>query len=187
MSPEMDHSADPLDPSESSPLPTSATTPLRDRRRSSAVLRAEFEAATSPHDWLRTEVARFLYPDLSIEEAFTGALDHLTVATDDLDKLSRLQFQPGDLVGFELRLGTSPDVRRAMFKSLPTPAALLLLCCDLAVVGEEVLVQHYIAHKDVVSMRAIWPFSMDIAVALVSPSPTELAPTAPKRRRWFNR
>jgi hypothetical protein len=74
-----------------------------------------------------------------------------------------------------------------MFKSLPTPAALLLLCCDLAVVGEEVLVQHYIAHKDVVSMRAIWPFSMDIAVALVSPSPTELAPTAPKRRRWFNR
>lgn len=157
------------------------------KRRSSSALRSEFESAASAHDWLRTEVARFLYPDLPIESAFARALEHLSSATADLDALSRAQFQSGELVGFELRLGTGPDVRRAMFKTLPAPATLLLLCCDLAEPGEEVLVQHYIAHKDVVSMRAVWPFSMDVAVSLVSPSPTELAASPPPRRRWFFR
>ena len=175
------------EPPGTQPGPPASLPPKTPPRRSASSLRSEFDAAPSPHDWLRTEVARFLYPDLSLDDAFAGALAHLSTATADLDTLSRAQFEPGDLVGFELVLGSGPDLRRAMFKTLPTPAALLLLCCDLAKSGEDVRVRHFIAHKEVVEMRSVWPFSMEVAVSLVSPSPTELAHTQPPKRRWFPR
>lgn len=155
--------------------------------RSLGATRADFDAAVSPHEWLRAEVARFLYPDLSLADAYSGSLVHIESAVDDVDKLSKEQFEAGSLMGFELRLEAGSDVRRALFPRLPTPAGLLLVCCDLARPGDAVLVRHYIAHRDLVEMRTVWPFPMDVAVALVSPDATSLLPPEPKRRFFPNR
>ena len=152
--------------------------------RSHGDVRADFESAVSAHEWLRAEVARFLYPDLSFADAYAGSLTHLEAAIADVDLLSKEQFEAGTLIGFELRLEDRGDVRKAMFPRLPTPAALLLVCCDLAKPGDSVVVRHYIAHRDLVEMKTQWPFSMDVAVALVSPDATSLlSETRPSRRK----
>lgn len=154
--------------------------------RSHGEIRDDYESAVSAHDWLRMEVARFLYPDLSPEDAYSGSLAHLESAIIDVVKLSKEQFDPGALIGFELRLESDGDVRKALFPRLPTPAALLVVCCDLAKPGDSVVVCHYIAHRDLVEMRTVWPFSMDVAVSLVSPDATSLiSTTRPRRRKGF--
>jgi hypothetical protein len=157
--------------------------------RSYGDVRIDFESAVSAHEWLRAEVARFLYPDLSFADAYAGSLAHLESALADVDKLSKEQFAAGTLIGFELRLETRGEVRKALFPRLPTPAALLLVCCDLAKPGDSVVVRHYIAHRDLVEMKTQWPFSMNAAVALVSPDATSLLPEVRSRRRrsWFAR
>jgi len=145
---------------------------------------ADYEAAVSAHEWLRAEVARFLYPDLSFADAYAGSLAHLEAAVADVDLLSKEQFEAGTLIGFELRLEDRGDVRKALFPRLPTPASLLLVCCDLAKPGDSVVVRHYIAHRDLIEMKTQWPFSMDVAVALVSPDATSLlTETRPARRK----
>ena len=141
-------------------------------------LAAEFSAAASTHDWLRTEVARFMFPDRGIDEAFLGALECISTATEDLATLAGTQFAAGDLVGFELRIESSNQsrpVRTALLKSLPSPIAMMLMCCDWAVSGDVVRVRHLIAHSDMVEMAVSWPFSMDVAVSLVSPAAADLA------------
>jgi hypothetical protein len=157
-----------------------------------AKTRSQFDAALSAHDWLRSEVSRFMFQDLPEHEAFAGTLSHLEQATKDLEILSGSQFESGDLMGFELRLGSSQDLRRAFFDSLPTPAALMLLCCDRAEPGDHVVVVHHLAHQESVEMRSVWPFPMDVAVSMVSPSASMLVarPTSsskPQRRRWFKK
>lgn len=159
----------------------------RPPKPSREVLR-EFLDADSPHGWLRLEVARFLYPDLDMDTAFLNAITHVEQASIDLDVLSRNQFEPGELLGFELRFLEAGSVRKALFRTLPSPATLLLLCCDMANVGEEILARHYLAHRDIVEMRAVWPFSMDVAVSIVSPAAHEMAITEhPPQSRPFRR
>jgi len=148
-------------------------------------VRSEYESAPSPQEWWRVEVARFLYPDVSFADAYAGSLSYMESVLKDVDTLSKEQFEAGTLIGFELRLESGAEVRKAMFPRLPTPGALLWLCCDLAKPGDIIVVRHYIAHKDMVEMRAPWPFSMDVAVSLVSPDPAALVP--PPRRRFGRR
>lgn len=156
--------------------------------RTASTVRREFEAAASAHEWLRAEVARFMFPDRSMDEAFAGAVEHLATAVVALDELSAGQYKLGELIGFELRIGSPENSRRAFLRDLPTPSALLLLCCERAEPGDPVVVRHIIAHEDIIEMRSFWPFPMDVAVSMVSPSATELLPpTPPKRRQRFRR
>jgi hypothetical protein len=151
---------------------------FRRRLHKSSPLAAEFASAASTHDWLRTEVARFMFPDRGIDEAFLGALECITAATEDLAALAGAQFAAGDLVGFELRIeSTDPQrpSRTALLRSLPSPIAMMLMCCDWALSGDVVRVRHLVAHGDMVEMSVVWPFSMDVAVSLVSPAASDLA------------
>jgi len=152
--------------------------------RTAREVRDGFVQADSPHAWLRVEVARFLYPDAAIDDAFTQASAHLEAAADALDVLADAQIEPGSLLAFEVWFQDGEEVRRALFRTLPTPASLLLLCCDLARVDEDVVIRHYFAHRDIVEMRTRWPFAMDVAVSLTSPAALDLAPpSSPTTRR----
>lgn len=152
-----------------------------------AVLK-EFEAAASAHDWVRNEVARFLFPDRPLEEAFAATLEHIEASHAGLSDLAQTQFGEGDLIAFEVYVSAPEGPRRAVFSSRPSPATLLLLCCDTASPGDGIRIRHFLAHRDVVEMKTKWPFPMDVAVSLVSPAPLEIAedkPPRPPRRRLF--
>lgn len=159
------------------------SSPNIDPQRSFEEIRAEFVDATSPHDWLRLEVARFLYPDLGVDDAFLQTLTHLELAQTDLDALAKAQLEPGELLAFEIRLVDGASTRRALFRSLPSPATLLLFCCDVATVDDTVVVRHYFAHREIVEMRTRWPFPFDVAVSLTSPAALDLAEETPPPQR----
>lgn len=156
--------------------------------KSYRAVRHEFESAASAHEWVRNEVARFLFPDLPLEEAFAATLEHIEVSHTGLSDLARTQFGDGDLIAFEVYVSAHDGPRRALFSSRPSPTTLLLLCCDTASPGDDIRIRHYLAHRDVVEMKTRWPFPMDVAVSLVSPAPLEIAEDSaarPPRRRLF--
>ena len=76
----------------------------------------------------------------------------------------------GEVVRVDLRVAGPDRERHSVFRGVPTPLALLLICLDQCRVGDEVTVTQELAKAGRVEVRATWPFGMAEAEELTRPA-----------------
>ena len=81
-----------------------------------------------------------------------------------------------DVVRVDLRIDGADRERHSVFRQVPSPLGLLLICLDQCRVGDEVTLTQDLAKAGRLEARATWPFGMAEAEALTRPA--EITATA---------
>jgi hypothetical protein len=137
---------------------------------------AEYERSESIGDWLRLELGDFFSAEpAQRDEMVDGLLDADEVA---FERFIDDEYDEHDLVSLTVAVSNGRDSKTtlAAFKSLPTPISLLVMCCHMCEVGDEVTVHHSFASGSEVTISSQWPFGMHEAVVMTTPNPSELSP-----------
>jgi len=75
-----------------------------------------------------------------------------------------------DVVRVDLRIDGADRERHSVFRQVPSPLALLLICLDQCRVGDEVTLTQDLAKAGRIEARATWPFGMAEAEELTRPA-----------------
>ncbi|WP_426571618.1 hypothetical protein [Aquihabitans sp. McL0605] len=127
--------------------------------------------------WLLEQLEQWFAGDLADgRERRRVVAQALRSATEDAHRWLDDRLDGCDLVRVDLLIDGDGTHRHSVFRSLPTPLGLLLICLDQCRVGHEVRVVQELAKAGRVEARATWPFGMDEAETLTRPArvPAEL-------------
>ena len=141
-------------------------------------VRAEFDSAKSPRQWLENEVADFFAePRATADERLELAESILEADSNAFEEFLETEFDAHDLVALTISVCDHHTHHEtiAAFPELPTPTTLLWTCCQVARPGNEIAVTHRFATGVEIVMSAKWPFGMQEAVAMTTPNPEGLA------------
>jgi len=83
-----------------------------------------------------------------------------------------------DVVRVDLRVEGPDRDRHSVFRKVPSPLGLLLICLDQCRVGDEVTLTQELAKAGRVEARATWPFGMAEAEELTRPADLRAAARA---------
>ncbi len=137
---------------------------------------AAFHAGAHSHParqaWLLQELEQWLAGDLSDGRQRREIVGRaLRAGTADAHRWLDERVGGDEVIRVDLLLeGSGDHARHSVFRSLPTPVALLLICLDQCRVGDEVVVVQELAKSGRVEARATWPFGMDEAETLTRPA-----------------
>lgn len=121
--------------------------------------------------WLVHEVGQWFADDLKTDQAKEAVVSQaLKAAGEGAHRWLDERFEADDVVRVDLRLSGHGRERHSVFRSVPSPLALLLICLDQCRVGDEVVLSQELAKAGRVETRGEWPFGMGEAEKLTRPA-----------------
>lgn len=121
--------------------------------------------------WLLQELEQWFasdLPDARQRRQVVGSA--LRSATTEAHHWLDQRLDSASIVRVDLHLQGLDRERHSVFRALPSPLALLLICLDQCRVGDEVTISQCLAKAGRVEAKATWPFGMDEAEALTRPA-----------------
>jgi hypothetical protein len=121
--------------------------------------------------WLLEQLEQWFASDLpDSRDRRRVVAQALRSATEDAHRWLDERMDGNELIRVDLHLQGDGTQRHSVFRSLPTPLGLLLICLDQCKVGDEVLLVQELSKAGRVEARATWPFGMDEAETLTRPA-----------------
>ncbi len=134
-----------------------------------------FHAGATSHParqaWLLEELEQWFagdLPDGRERRRIVGSA--LRAATVDAHRWLDERRDADELVRVDLHLDGPAGCRHSVFRTVPSPVTLLLICLDQCKVGDEVRLTQELAKRGRVEANATWPFGMDEAETLTRPA-----------------
>jgi hypothetical protein len=122
------------------------------------------------HAWLVKELGDWFTDDrqdardsrLRVQQAlWQGAIDAQSFLGSEISD--------GEVVQVELLLRGLHGGRCSVYREVPTPVALLMVCLEQAFPGDEVTLTQLVARRGRVAAQHRWPFGLDVAEQLTRP------------------
>lgn len=143
-------------------------------------VRTEYARMHDPEKWLEEELGDYFSINAEDrEDVISSAVDRALIG---FEKFEQAEIDGVRLLQVKISFSSgvwqeTPIVFESFYDSLPNPETFLMLCNINCSDDELVQITHMFSNGTSVLFSSMWPFGMDSAVMMVSPSALEIAQT----------